>query len=68
MKINIIEISKNKDFDLEIVLVNNLNQIECEKDREILENLEFKVKDETAVLLAQSKNIYTSFEEFSYDS
>ena len=68
MKINIVEISKNKDFDLEIVLVNNLNQIECEKDREILENLEFKVKDETAVLLAQSKKIYASFEEFSYDS
>ena len=68
MKINIIEISKNKDFDLEIVLVNNLNQIECEKDREILENLEFKVKDEMAVLLAQSKKIYASFEEFSYDS
>ena len=44
MKINILEISKNKDFDLEIVLVNNLNQIECEKDREILENLELKVK------------------------
>lgn len=55
MKINILEISKNKDFDLEIVLVNNLNQIEYENDREILENLEFKVKDETAVLLAQSK-------------
>ena len=68
MKINIVEISKNKDFDLEIVLVNNLNQIECEKDREILENLEFKVKDETAVLLAQSKKIYAAFEEFSYDS
>ncbi|MCT7522191.1 leucyl aminopeptidase [Aliarcobacter cryaerophilus] len=68
MKINIVEISKNKDFDLEIVLVNNLNQIECEKDREILENLEFKVKDETAVLLAQSKKIYASFEEFTYDS
>ena len=68
MKINILEISKNKDFDLEIVLVNNLNQIECEKDREILENLEFKVKDEMAVLLAQSKKIYASFEEFSYDS
>ncbi len=68
MKINILEISKNKDFDLEIVLVNNLNQIECEKDREILENLEFKVKDETAVLLAQSKKIYASFEEFTYDS
>ena len=68
MKINIVEISKNKDFDLEIVLVNNLNQIECEKDREILENLEFKVKDEMAVLLAQSKKIYAAFEEFSYDS
>ena len=68
MKINIVEISKNKDFDLEIVLVNNLNEIECEKDREILENLEFKVKDETAVLLAQSKKIYAAFEEFSYDS
>ncbi|MCT7507594.1 leucyl aminopeptidase [Aliarcobacter cryaerophilus] len=68
MKINILEISKNKDFDLEIVLVNNLNQIEYEKDREILENLEFKVKDETAVLLAQSKKIYASFEEFTYDS
>ena len=68
MKINILEISKNKDFDLEIVLVNNLNQIECEKDREILENLEFKVKDEAAVLLAQSKKIYASFEEFTYDS
>ena len=35
---------------------------------EILENLEFKVKDETTVLLAQSKKIYASFEEFSYDS
>ena len=68
MKINILEISKNKDFDLEIVLVNNLNQIEYENDREILENLEFKVKDETAVLLAQSKKIYASFEEFTYDS
>ena len=68
MKINIVEISKNKDFVLEIVLVNNLNEIECEKDREILGNLEFKVKDETAVLLAQSKKIYASFEEFSYDS
>ena len=34
MKINILEISKNKDFDLEIVLVNNLNQIEYEKDRD----------------------------------
>ncbi|MFB1032931.1 MAG: leucyl aminopeptidase, partial [Aliarcobacter cryaerophilus] len=68
MKINILEISKNKDFDLEIVLVNNLNQIEYEQDREILENLEFKVKDETAVLLAQSKKIYASFEEFTYDS
>lgn len=31
MKINILEISKNKDFDLEIVLVNNLNQIEYER-------------------------------------
>ncbi|MFY9104060.1 leucyl aminopeptidase [Aliarcobacter cryaerophilus] len=68
MKINILEISKNKDFDLEIVLVNNLNQIEYENDREILENLEFKIKDETAVLLAQSKKIYASFEEFTYDS
>lgn len=68
MKINILEISKNKDFDLEIVLVNNLNQIEYEKDREILENLEFKVKDETVVLLVQSKKIYASFEEFTYDS
>ena len=41
MKINILKYQKNKDFDLEIVLVNNLNQIEYEMDREILENLEF---------------------------
>ncbi|PRM90679.1 leucyl aminopeptidase [Aliarcobacter cryaerophilus] len=68
MKINIVEISKNKEFDLEIILINNLNEIENEQDKEILENLEFKVKDETAVLLAQSKKIYVSFEDFSYDS
>lgn len=68
MKINIVEISKNKEFDLEIILINNLKEIENEQDKEILENLEFKVKDETAVLLAQSKKIYVSFEDFSYDS
>lgn len=68
MKINIVEISKNKEFDLEIILINNLKEIKNEQDKEILENLEFKVKDETAVLLAQSKKIYVSFEDFSYDS
>lgn len=68
MKINIVEISKNKEFDLEIILINNINEIESEQDKEILENLEFKVKDETAILLAQSKKIYVAFEEFSYDS
>jgi hypothetical protein len=38
MKINLTEISKNKEFDLEIILINNLNQIECEQDKNILEN------------------------------
>ncbi|AXK49377.1 leucyl aminopeptidase [Aliarcobacter trophiarum LMG 25534] len=67
MKVNIIDISKNKEFDLEIILVKDLKAVE-NLDSELLSNLDFKVKDETVALLVERKRIYVGFEEFSYDS
>lgn len=67
MKINIVEISKNKEFDLEIILVNSLDKIRDE-DKNSLENLEFKAKDESVALLVESRKLYSAFEDFSYDS
>ena len=68
MKINLVEISKNKEFDLEIVLVNDLKDIKDESDKAILDSLDFKVKDEASILLAHSKRVYAAFEDYSYDS
>ncbi|MDX4048294.1 leucyl aminopeptidase [Aliarcobacter skirrowii] len=68
MKINILEISKDKEFDLEIILVDNLKKIKSKEDKELLEKLNFKVKDESVVLLAEKRKIYVGFEDYSYDS
>src|SRR5574344_1135853 len=65
MKINIIENSKKKSFDLEVFFVKDIKELE---DKDILETLEFKAKDETSILLAESKKVYVGYEEDSYDS
>ncbi|MDX4027894.1 leucyl aminopeptidase [Aliarcobacter skirrowii] len=68
MKINILEISKDKEFDLEIILVDDLKKIKSKEDKELLEKLDFKAKDESVVLLAEKRKIYVGFEDYSYDS
>ena len=65
MKINLIEKSVKNSSDVEIFLVNTLDGLE---DSKILELLDFKAKDESCVLLAESKKIYVGFEENDYDS
>ena len=65
MKINLVEKSAKNSSDIEIVLVRTLDGL---KDSEILEILDFKAKDESCVLLAESKKIYVGFEENDYDS
>ncbi|WP_198304831.1 leucyl aminopeptidase [Arcobacter vandammei] len=66
MKIKILEISKSKNCDLEIVLVNKSEDLGDKK--ELLDSLEFKIKDEASIFLPESKLIFSAFEEFSYDS
>ena len=66
MKINLIENSEKFNSEIEIIFVKELDE-NCE-DKEILENLEFKAKDEACVLLPESKKVYVGFEENSYDS
>ena len=66
MKINLIENSEKFNSEIEIIFVKELD--ENYEDKEILENLEFKAKDEACVLLAESKKVYVGFEENSYDS
>ena len=51
MKINIVEINKKKSFDTEIIFVKDIETLK--EDKEILEILEFKAKDESCVLLAE---------------
>ncbi|WP_418180291.1 leucyl aminopeptidase [Aliarcobacter lanthieri] len=68
MKINILELSKNKDFDLEIIFLNSLEEISSIKDKESLEQLDFKAKDEISAILVESKKIYVGFEDYTYDS
>jgi len=68
MKINIVELNQNKEFDLEIILINTLEEITDNQDKESLEKLDFKIKDETSVILVESKKIYVGFEEYNYDS
>lgn len=66
MKINIVEINKKKSFDIEIIFVKDIETLV--EDKEILESLEFKAKDESCVLLTETKKIYVGYEENSYDS
>ena len=66
MKIKILEKTKAKDFDLEIILVNSIEELGEKK--ELLESLDFKIKDEVSIFLPESKKIYSAFEEFNYDS
>lgn len=62
-----IELLNNCDVccDLKIVFLNNLEN--CE-DKDILELLDFKPKDEVSILLAESKKIYVGYEKANYDS
>jgi len=66
LKINLVEknITKVKS-DIEIIFVDSIKNLE---DEEILENLGFEAKDESVVLLAESKKIYVGFELNDYDS
>jgi leucyl aminopeptidase len=64
MKINLVENINNKNSDLEIIFLNSL---ENSKDKETLELLEFKAKDESCVLLIESKKIYVGYEKSNYD-
>ncbi|OCL86782.1 Cytosol aminopeptidase [Aliarcobacter thereius] len=68
MKINIIENSKNRQNDIEIILVNSKKELGTSIDLELLESLDFKFKDENVALLLESRKIYSAFEEFTYDS
>jgi leucyl aminopeptidase len=62
MKINLIEknIENVSNSDVEIIFVKSIENL---ADREILEILDFKAKDESCVLLAESKKIYVGYEE-----
>lgn len=66
MKINLVEKSVQKaGNDIEIIFVKSIEGL---KDFDLLEILDFKAKDESCVLLAESKKIYVGFEEDDYDS
>ena len=66
MILNLIEKNiKKVNTDLEIIIVNSIKDI---KEKEILENLNFGAKDESVILLAESKKIYVGCEESDYDS
>jgi leucyl aminopeptidase len=66
MKINLVEKSVQKTGnDVEIIFVKSIEGL---KDFALLEMLDFKAKDESCVLLVESKKIYVGFEEDDYDS
>jgi leucyl aminopeptidase len=66
MKIKLVEKSvQSSNNDVEIIFVKSLDSVD---DKEILEILDFKAKDEACVLLAESKKIYVGYEENDYDS
>ena len=65
MKINLIEKDLIQDNQIEIIFVKSVDGL---GDSEILEILDFKAKDESCILLAESKKIYIGYEESSYDS
>ncbi|QKF66509.1 leucyl aminopeptidase, peptidase M17 family [Arcobacter venerupis] len=66
MKINLIDKDAEKNgSEIEIIFVKDIKNL---VDKELLETLEFKAKDEACVLLAESKKIYVGYEEEDYDS
>lgn len=65
MKINLVEKSEKISSKVEIIFVKDLENLT--NDKEVLEILDFKVKDESCVLLAESKKIYVGFEDNSYE-
>ena len=66
MKIKLIETLKAKECELEIILANKVEDLG--EAKELLESLDFKIKDESSIFLPESKKIYSAFEEYSYDS
>lgn len=65
MKINLVEKSEKISSEVEIIFVKDLENLT--NDKEVLEILDFKAKDESCVLLAESKKIYVGFEDNSYE-
>lgn len=65
MKIELLDKNNDINSNLEIVFLKDL---ENSSDKEILEVLDFKAKDESCVLLVESKKIYVGYEESTYDS
>ena len=65
MKINILEKNDKLKSEVEIIFVQELNSLT--QDKELLEILDFKAKDEACVLLAESKKIYVGYENDNYD-
>lgn len=65
MKINLVKKSEKVSSEIEIIFVKEIDSID--NDKELLEILDFKAKDETCVLLAESKKVYVGYEENSYD-
>ena len=65
MKIELFDKSNEISSDLEIVFLKDL---ENSNDKEVLEVLDFKAKDESCVLLIESKKVYVGYEESTYDS
>ena len=66
MKINLIDKNTEKNnTEIEIIFVKDIENLEY---KELLETLEFKAKDESCILLAESKKIYVGYEEENYDS
>jgi len=57
--------TKKIKSDLEILLVDSIKNL---KDKELLECLGFKAKDESSVFLLEARKIYVGFESKSYDS
>lgn len=59
---------KNIESQLEIILVLNKNLSQKNiKDKELLENLNFKANDEEVIFLPESQRVYVGCEECSYD-
>jgi leucyl aminopeptidase len=66
MKINLIEKNTKKiKSDIEIIITNSCDNL---KDKELLETLGFEAKDESVILLAESKKIYVGCEDNDYES